>query len=142
VLDFIVTTGDLCVFSSSFSGGAVVTAAPTSITGSAVNIKINGKAACLVGDESSAAVLVAPYIAPPFITPGVGTITITLVPDQISDQSLGETKNFIKVGSSFIATFTVTVPAMSIAGTPQPDPLLIKVGSGTFVTSNTLVQTT
>ena len=140
MLDYVVITGDTCVFNSTFSGGAVVTAAPTIILGSALDVKINGKAVCIVGDELTASVVSAVYVSPPYNVPGTGVITIGLLPNQISSQSVADGKNMIKVGTGFIANFTVTSPAMSSA--PSPDPVLSKTGTGYFVTTNTLVRTT
>lgn len=115
--------------------------APVPLVGSAETISINGMSVCLVGDEMPEELLEPlPYTAPPFTVPGLGTLKLTLLPDNMTILTRQEKPLLIK-GGSFIAMFTVTEPAMqpTPAG-PVPDPLVEKPGTAQFLTTNETVR--
>jgi hypothetical protein len=81
-----------------------------------------------------------PYTAPPFVTPGMGTLTVMLLPINKTIQTVNGRAILIK-GSTFPAQFQVTVPAMQPTPVgPVPDPLLVKPGTAQFITTNMNVQ--
>jgi Contractile injection system spike tip protein len=96
--------------------------------------------ACLQGDELPAAIA-GPllYTAPPFVTPGTGSITIILMPTNLTIQTSNQKPMLLK-GATFQAVFNVQSPAMmpTPAG-PQPDPIMVKPGTAQFITSNRIV---
>ena len=80
-----ITDGTIVQFMPNFGIAIVLTPIPTTISGSAVNTAISGRPVCLEGDERSVASSGCVYIAPPYTTPGVGTLKIMkLAPDQLS----------------------------------------------------------
>jgi hypothetical protein len=102
---------------------------------------INHQPACLQGDELPVAIsgpLV--YTAPPYVTPGTGTLTIVLSPTNLTVETSNGKPLLIK-GGPFQAMFNVQSPAMmpTPAG-PQPDPLMVKPGTAQFITTNVVVQ--
>ena len=79
--DFVIRTGDL--LSVSLLQPVVVPAlvAPVPLVGTGVTVAAGGPAVCLEGDELPPVLRAAlPYISPPFVTPGMGTLTVTLTP--------------------------------------------------------------
>jgi hypothetical protein len=97
--------------------------------------------ACLEGDELPKAISTPlPYMSPPYVTPGVGTLKITLA----ANNKTSKTKNgkvILLKGATFQAEFSVSSPAMmpTPAG-PQPDPVSKKTGTCQFITTNMNVQ--
>jgi hypothetical protein len=139
--DFVIRTGD--TVSIMIDPPAVVPAleAPVPLTGSAETVTINGLSVCLVGDEMPEELMEPlPYTAPPFTVPGLGTLTLTLLPDNMTIVTQQDKPLLIK-GGAFIATFTVSEPAMqpTPAG-PVPDPVVEKPGTAQFFTTNETVQ--
>lgn len=140
--DLIIRTGDLV--SITIDPPAVVpqTGAPVPLAGSAETITVNGMSVCLLGDELPEE-LREPleYTAPPFTTPGTGTLMLTLAPDNMTVQTVADDKPLLIKGGTFIATFTVEEPATqpTPAG-PIPDPVLEKPGTAQFVTENETVS--
>lgn len=138
--DFIIRTGDL--ISIMIDPPAIVPEleAPIPLEGSAETITVNGMSACVLGDEMPDE-LMGPmeYTAPPFTVPGLGTLMVTLAPDNMTVQTVADGPLLIK-GGPFIATFTVEEPAMqpTPAG-PIPDPVLEKPGTAQFITTNETV---
>jgi len=117
---------------------AIVTVKPGTISSSAATTKITNKGPCLEGDESSVAVMLCEYKAPPFIG-GMGTLKIDkLNGDQLTKTTTVEGKKVILKGSQFDAVFEVTKPAQD----PQSKPDLTTKysgGKGSFVASNTVI---
>ncbi|MGI8667330.1 MAG: hypothetical protein ACR2N4_15115 [Jatrophihabitans sp.] len=95
---------------------------------------------CLLGDELPVQLRVPlPYTAPPFVTPGTGTLAIQLLPN--NQTTLVKAGKVVLVkGAQFVARFQVQTPAQqpTPAG-PIPDPLLLKVWTAQFVTTTTNV---
>ncbi|GAB1644499.1 hypothetical protein [Krasilnikovia sp. MM14-A1259] len=115
--------------------------APVPLIGSSQNVMVGGMPVCLEGDELPA-VLKAPmpYTAPPFVTPGTGTLEITLLPTNKTIQTDNGKKILIK-GATFTVRFNVQTPAQqpTPAG-PVPDPVAVKPGTAQFITTNMQVK--
>ncbi|MDT7778836.1 MAG: hypothetical protein QOC99_1348 [Acidobacteriota bacterium] len=139
-MDFVIINGDQAIFDPSF-GPATVIAPPGMISGTTVE-KVNGLTVCADGDEASVVVAGAVYFTPSFPIPGVGTLTIeSLGPDQKATKGKSSGRVLILKGSKFRARFQVAAPAQvpSASGT-VPDPTPIYSGTGSFITTNTLVR--
>lgn len=115
--------------------------APVPLQGSAGSVSIDGMSVCLVGDELPPT-LREPlaYTAPPFTVPGMGTLTLTLTPSNMTVKTQKGKPLLIK-GGQFIAMFTVTEPAVQTtpAG-PVTDPVVEKPGTAQFMTTNETVR--
>jgi len=139
--DYVLVDGDQALFQPAF-GNATVVVQPGRLSGSGP-MKVTGKAACVSGDEGSVSVPGCPYMSPPFVIPGTGTLAISaLAGDQLaSSSSTGDVKLMVK-GSAFTASFSVDSPAMqpNPPGPPVPDPLPKYSGTGSFQASNTKVK--
>lgn len=115
--------------------------APVPLIGTSTSATIGGVPICLQGDEQPPTLKAPmPYTAPPFVTPGMGTLTIILTPQNLSKQSQNGKPILLK-GATFQASFAVSAPAMqpTPAG-PVPDPVMTKPGTCTFITTNAQVQ--
>lgn len=115
--------------------------APVPLIGTSTSVTVISMPACLLGDELPP-VLREPlvYTAPPFVTPGTGTLTVTLLPTNMTQQTTNEKKILIK-GGQFSAMFTVEEPAMQpTPGGPVPDPVVEKPGTAEFITTNETVK--
>lgn len=139
-MDQIVRTGDTVQFMPNF-GAALVTVAPTTITGSAAGVNVVGMTACVEGDEKTVILAGLPYISGSFVTPGICTLTIQqLGSDQLSQKTTIGGKKVILKGTTFTAKMQVTSPAMQpTPGGPVPDPVVMGTGSGMFITTNMTV---
>jgi hypothetical protein len=114
--------------------------APVPLLGSGTGVLAEGMPVCLLGDELPAA-LAAPlaYTAPPFTIPGTGTLTLTLLPPNMTAQTMRGKPLLIK-GQAFPVRFTVETPATQPSpGGPVPDPVGVKPGTAVFVTTNATV---
>jgi hypothetical protein len=139
-LDFVIISGDQAIFDSSFPPATVV---PVPGTISASNqAKGNQVSVCVEGDESTVIAAGAAYTSGAFVTPGVGTLTIeSLGSDQTAQNAKSGDKALILKGSQFRAKFQVTVPAMNpVPTTPVPDPVSTYNGTGSFMTTNTVLK--
>jgi hypothetical protein len=139
--DFIIRTGDM--ISIMIDPPAIVPQleAPVPLEGSAETILVNGMPACVVGDEMPPELMVPmEYSAPPFVVPGMGTLMLTLLPDNMTITTMADGPLLIR-GGPFIALFTVEEPAMqpTPAG-PIPDPVIEKPGTAEFITTNETVM--
>ncbi|MCK8521018.1 hypothetical protein M0D21_05540 [Aquimarina sp. D1M17] len=140
-MDLILIDGDQVNFLPAF-GNAVVSVQPGKITASG-KTTINGKKVCIEGDESKVEVKNCSYVAPPFVIPGLGTLTIkALGPDQLTTKSKSGNKGIIVKGSVFIAEFKVTSPAKQPPPANSPDPLPMYPGQGELVPSNVKIKAT
>lgn len=113
--------------------------APVPLVGSSQNLVVGGAPACLEGDELPPAIQVPlTYTAPPFVTPGMGTLQLTLTPTNKTMMTENGKKILIK-GQQFIAKFNVQTPAQqpTPAG-PVPDPVAVKPGTAQFITTNVM----
>ncbi|WP_083754018.1 hypothetical protein [Actinosynnema sp. ALI-1.44] len=138
--DFIIKTGDMIKITIPPPVIVPAIQAPVPLRGSSTNVQVNNQFVCLQGDELPQVLRgPLPYTAPPFVTPGTGTLTLTLAPSNLTIQSQNGPKVLIK-GMTFTATFTVQAPAMQpTPGGPVPDPVAVKPGTAQFITTNTTV---
>ncbi|MDP9093240.1 MAG: hypothetical protein M3N95_09950 [Actinomycetota bacterium] len=139
--DLIIKTGDLLQIPVTPPTIVPVLLAPIPLTGSSRDVFVADMPACLLGDELPLELREPlPYTSPPFVTPGVGTLAITLAPVDRS-QLCRNGKPFLLRGQRFVARFSVMTPAQqpTPAG-PVPDPLMTKVWPAGFVTTNTNVR--
>jgi hypothetical protein len=79
-------------------------------------------------------------MCPPYTVPGMGTVSVTLEPANQTSVSKDSGKAMLLKGSSFTATFSVTVPAQMPPPVSTPDPVASKTGTAVFITTNVLVQ--
>lgn len=124
-------------------GAAVVVVPPGFLTGSGP-ASLNGKMYCVDGDEKNLSVPGCTYIAPPYVIPGVGTVSIaSLAGDQKAVKTQTGGKAVLLKGSSFTADFEVQSPAQQpTPGGPVPDTTPKYSGTGMFITTNMKVQGT
>ncbi|HEU4456232.1 MAG TPA: hypothetical protein VFR81_24415 [Longimicrobium sp.] len=140
--DFILTTGDMAVFMPTF-GNAVVVPVPGTLSGTG-RANVGKKPVCVDGDEKMVMVPGVTYVAPPFVIPGVGMLSIaSLGGDQKAKKTKAGGKAVLLKGSTFTAKFQVTVPAQQpTPGGPVPDATPQYSGNGQFVTMNLQVKGT
>jgi hypothetical protein len=139
--DFIIRTGDMLRVTIVPPVIVPLLEAPTALTGSSRDLTINGMPACLLGDELPLPLRQPlPYTAPPFTTPGTGTLRLTLSPANLTVQTRNGTSLLLK-GSVFTALFTIATPATQVTPSgPVPDPIAVKTGTAEFITSNATVK--
>jgi len=138
--DFIIKTGDLLKVTIPPPAIVPMLEAPVPLEGSGETVTVNDTPVCLRGDELPDILMEPlPYTAPPFIVPGTGKLTLTLLPDNMTLQTLNGRPILIK-GGQFPALFTVETPASqpTPAG-PVPDPVVAKPGTAEFITTNETV---
>ena len=111
------------------------------LTGSSASMRVEGAPVCLRGDELPIALRVPlEYTAPPFTIPGIGMLTLSILPQNFTQLTTNQGKPLLIRGGTFPALFTVQTPAMqpTPAG-PIPDPQVQKQGTAQFICSNTTV---
>jgi hypothetical protein len=142
--DFIVKTNDMLQVTIPPPAIVPVLMAPVPLLGTGFTILINKQPVCLQGDELPPALRIPlVYTAPPFVTPGMGTLTLTLMPNNMTLRSTFGGKPALLKGATFMATFNVTVPAMQPTPVgPVPDPVLVKPGTAQFITTTVNAQAT
>ena len=142
--DFVLLDNDIANFLPAF-GAATVIVAPGTLKASGP-ATANGSKLCVVGDESKVEVPGCPYMAPPHVIPGTGTLKIAaLGGDQKATKTNTGGKKVMLKGSQFDAKFEVQVPAQQPPpgpGPPIPDATPQYSGKGMFVTVNTKFQAT
>jgi hypothetical protein len=139
--DYVIASGDMIQVTIPAPAIVPQLVAPVALVGSSQSVTVGGKPACLEGDELPASLKVPlTYTAPPFVTPGTGTLEVTLLPTNKTVQTQNGKKILVK-GSTFTAKFTVQTPAQqpTPAG-PVPDPVTVKPGTAQFITTNARVQ--
>ncbi len=115
--------------------------APIPLVGTSQNVMVDKQPACLQGDELPPALQSPmPYMSPPYVTPGMGTLKIMLLPTNLTQQTTNGKPLLLK-GTTFQVMFQVQSPAMmpTPAG-PQPDPVPVKPGTAQFITTNVDVK--
>jgi hypothetical protein len=138
-MDLVIITGDQAIFDPPFPP-ATVMAPPGVITGTAQE-SVNKIKVCAEGDEGSVVVSGAVYFTPSHPIPGVGTLFIeSLGPDQRAKKGKSTNRALILKGTKFRARFQVASPAMSPPPGSTPDPVPIYFGTGSFITTNTLLK--
>ena len=137
--DFIIKSGDMIQITISPPAIIPSIVSPVPLIGTGAPNSTNHLQICVLGDELPPPLRgPLPYTAPPFVTPGMGTLRVTLTPANQSAQTRVGGKPALIKGSPFMAVFTVTTPAMQ--PTPAglvPDPLLVKTGQAQFITTTT-----
>jgi hypothetical protein len=115
--------------------------APAPLVGSSADVKVMSMPVCLEGDELSPMLKAPmPYTSPPFVTPGMGTVSVTLLPLNKTMLTKNGKAMLIK-GTPFPAEFTVSGPAMQPTPVgPVPDPVAKKPGMAEFITTNATVK--
>jgi hypothetical protein len=140
--DFVLIDGDLAIFMPAF-GAALVVVRPGTLAGSGPGT-VGGKPICVDGDESSVEVAGCVYMTSQFTIPGTGTLKISaLAGDQKAKVSQTGEKAMLLKGSKFTAEFQVQAPAQQPPpgpGAPIPDSTSKYSGSGSFATTNTIMQ--
>ena len=138
-LDVIIQDGDKVQFLPQ-CGGAIVAVKPGTITASG-KTTLKGKKVCVEGDESSVEVAGCNYLAPPFVVPGTGTLTIKkLVPGQLAQKVTSGNKALILKGQMFIAEFKVDSQAKMPPPANTPDPVPMYIGQGQFMPANNKIK--
>ena len=139
--DFIIKTGDMIQITVPPPAVVPQLAAPIPLVGTSKNLFVTSVPACVQGDEHPPPIkgpLV--YTAPPFVTPGTGTIQIMLLPTNLTIIA-SNSKPIIIKGATFQATFNVQSPAMQpTPGGPVPDPVMVKPCTCQFITTNVTVK--
>lgn len=138
--DFIIKTGDLLKITIPPPAIVPMLEAPVPLEGSGETVLVNSMPICLRGDELPDILREPlPYTAPPFTIPGTGTLTLTLLPANMTLQTSNGEPILIK-GEQFPALFTVEVPAnQPTPAGPVPDPVIEKPGTAEFITTNETV---
>jgi hypothetical protein len=142
--DFLVKTNDMLQVTIPPPAIVPQLVAPVPLMGTGLTVLINNLPVCLQGDELPPTLrMPLMYTAPPFVTPGMGTLTIVLMPNNLTMLSSVGGKPALLKGATFQAMFNVTVPAMQPTPVgPIPDPLLVKPCTAQFITTtvNVLVS--
>ncbi len=132
--DFVIVDGDKLTVNF---GATVIPKAqqPQPLTGSSPDFFVKSSAACRAGDEIPPT-LKGPldYTEPAYPTPGKGTLTVS--PKTTTVLKNGGLALLLK-GTQFSATFQVAEPAKNPVGVPDPN--LVKQGTASYSTSNTIL---
>lgn len=140
--DIVIRTGDMVQITIPEPAIVPQIEAPVPLTGSSTDVTVVGTPVCLQGDELPPEVrgpLV--YTAPPFTIPGTGTLTLTLLPPNLTRQTTNGGKPLLLKGGTFQAMFTVDSPATQpTPGGPVPDPVVEKPGTAQFISTNEIVK--
>jgi hypothetical protein len=139
--DFVMKTGDMIKITIFPPAVVPPVLGPVPLLGTGVTVNVNQMLICLEGDELPPPLLFPlPYTAPPFVTPGMGTLKVTLTPLNKTAMSKNGKPILIK-GAPFPAEFNVIAPAMqpTPAG-PVPDPVMKKPGIAEFITTTVNVK--
>ena len=139
--DFIIKTGDMIRITIVPPAVVPPLMSPIPLIGTSTNLTVSNMPVCLEGDELPPMLLAPlPYTSPPFVTPGTGTVSVTLTP--MNKTLLTDNGKAILIkGTPFIAEFQVMVPAMQPTPVgPVPDPVAKKPGMAEFVTTNVTVK--
>jgi hypothetical protein len=141
VSDFIIKTNDMIQITITPPAIVPMLMAPVPLIGTGTTVMVSNVPICLQGDELPPSLKAPmPYTSPPFVTPGMGTLSIMLAPLNLSKKTQNG-KPIILKGATFQASFAVSSPAMqpTPAG-PVPDPVMTKPGTCQFITTNINTQ--
>jgi hypothetical protein len=138
--DVVLKTGDMIKVTITPPAIVPLLQMPVPLTGSSTDVTIAGSAVCLVGDELPVALREQlPYTAPPFVNPGTGKLTLTLLPGN-QTQLTKNGKAILVRGAVFVALFTVQTPATQPTSSgPVPDPVAAKSGTAEFIPADETV---
>lgn len=139
--DIIIKTGDMIKITIPPPAIIPAIVAPVPLIGTGTTVMDTKQPICLQGDELPPVLRVPlPYTAPPFVTPGVGTLMVFLTPTNFTRRSKNGKPILIK-GSTFTAQFQVSAPAMQpTPGGPVPDPLMVKPGTADFIPTTPTIK--
>lgn len=139
--DFVIRTNDMIQITITPPAIVPQLTAPVPLIGTGTTVTVGGLAVCLQGDELPPSLRAPmPYTAPPFVTPGMGTLSLVLAPNNLSQKTV-QGKPILLKGATFQASFAVSTPAMQpTPGGPVPDPVMTKPGTCQFVTTNVNMQ--
>jgi hypothetical protein len=139
--DIVIRTNDMIQITVPPPAMVPMLMSPVPLIGTGTTVLVGNQPVCLQGDELPPSLRAPmPYTAPPFVTPGMGTLTLIVTPSNLATKTLNGKPLLIK-GGSFQAIFSVTVPAMQpTPGGPVPDPLMVKNGTAVFIPSLMTVQ--
>src|SRR5215831_15961236 len=86
--DFIIKSNDMLQVTIPPPAIVPLLVAPVPLIGTGLTVMINNQPVCLQGDELPPTLRVPlVYTAPPFVTPGMGTLTLILMPNNMSMRS-------------------------------------------------------
>jgi len=138
--DYILIEGDTVQFDSPFAEAAVMVQ-PGKLTASGP-ATINGKKICVQGDEGDVSVMCS-YTTITYSVAGTGLLKIfQLATDQIASKTNTGDKAVLLRGKKFQAKFEVKVGAKAPPPSNTPDATVMYLGTGSFITTNTLFQGT
>lgn len=137
--DTILKHGDKVMWDSIFlgpGGMAIVSVKPVSLEASG-KTTIDGTKICVEPDFKKVKVTVN-YMAPPFIIPGKGELSIKqLMPNHTTKKAKSGGKPILLKGAKFIAQFKVDKPAQIITPQgPKKDGVSEYIGFGSFQSKN------
>jgi hypothetical protein len=140
--DFIIISGDMLKITMMPPVVAPMIVAPIPLIGTGPTVMGMNKPVCVKGDEMPPFLLPPmPYISPPFVIPGMGTLQIMLMPNNTTMTSKFGGKPALLKGAVFQAKFQVMVPAIFMAGpVPTSDPVPVKMGTCQFITTNVTIM--
>ena len=122
--DFIIKTGDQIKITIPPPAIVPMLQAPVPLIGHGTQVLESNQPICLQGDELPATLKSPmPYTAPPFVTPGMGTLQIILLPTNLTMLTQNG-KPIILKGATFQAIFNVT--ARRRCSPRPPDPCRIR----------------
>lgn len=138
--DYVITTADMIQITMTPPTVVPQLLAPIPLIGTSTSVAIKGKFICLKGDELPPVISgPMPYVFGPFTIPGAGTLQIMLSPANFTMATKNGRPILIK-GPTFPVQFQVTVPAQAPPPASTPDGVLMKPGTGQFLTTNLVVK--
>jgi hypothetical protein len=139
--DFVIKTNDMIQITITPPEIVPQLMAPIPLIGTGTTVMVGNVPVCLQGDELPPSLMAPmPYTSPPFVTPGMGTLSIILAPNNLTMKTV-QGKPMLLKGATFQASFAVSAPAMQpTPGGPVPDPVMTKPGTCQFITTNINVQ--
>lgn len=139
--DFVIRSNDMIQITITPPALVPQLTAPIPLIGTGTTVLLGGQPVCLQGDELPPSIRTPlTYTAPPFVTPGMGTLTVMLAPNNLTQKTV-QGKPMLLKGATFQASFSVSTPAQQPTPSgPVPDPVLTKPGTCQFITTNINVQ--
>jgi hypothetical protein len=137
----IIKTGDLVVITADPPVVTPVLMVPTPLVGTSPDTLLMGMPICLEGDQIPEEWLSpTPYVSPPFVIPGTLTVDqIVTVPGVNMTVITMNGGPILIEGGPMVAIMNVEKPAQLPPPVAAPDPVLVKMGTATFITTNLTV---
>ena len=141
-MDYLLKTGDMVQVTVMPPCIVPQLLAPVPMVGTSPSVTVMGTPVCLEPDAIPPAVRgPMPYTSPPFVQPGVLSITqFVLVPGVHLTVAAQNGQPMIIKGSQFQVVLTVMTPATGPAPASLPDPLAVKPAMGQYITTNMVVK--